>query len=162
MTSRSWKRDSSVMMSSVRPSAKNSCSGSPLMLTSGSTAMDGFLEIAVAAAAFFGSSRAAFESCSSRARNTDAARFGEHFQTRRDVHPVAKDVVFLNDHIAKIDANAKLDPPGRRNVGVASGHPALNLDPAQHRVGDAVEFDQHAVASSLDDSAAVLGDGRID
>src|SRR5207244_4057020 len=122
MTSRSWKRDSSVMMSSVRPSAKNSCSGSPLMLTSGSTAMDGFLEIAV----------------------------------------VAKDVVFLNDHIAKIDANAKLNPPGRRNVGVASGHPALNLDPAQHRVGDAVEFDQHAVASSLDDSAAVLGDGRID
>src|SRR3979411_2004325 len=48
MTSRSRKRDSSVMMSSVRPSAKNSCSGSPLMLTSGRTAMDGVLAIGIA------------------------------------------------------------------------------------------------------------------
>ena len=42
MTRRSRKRDSSVMMSSVRPSTKNSCSGSPLMLTKGSTTSDGF------------------------------------------------------------------------------------------------------------------------
>jgi hypothetical protein len=41
ITSRSRKRDSSVMMSSVRPSAKNSCSGSPLMLANGRTAIDG-------------------------------------------------------------------------------------------------------------------------
>ena len=41
ITSRSRKRDSSVMMSSVRPSAKNSCSGSPLMLANGSTAIEG-------------------------------------------------------------------------------------------------------------------------
>jgi hypothetical protein len=32
----------------------------------------------------------------------------------------------------------------------------------RHRVGDAVEFDQHAVAGGLDDAAAVLRDGRID
>ena len=41
ITNSSRKRDSSVMMSSVMPSAKNSCSGSPLMLLNGSTAIDG-------------------------------------------------------------------------------------------------------------------------
>ena len=34
--------DRSVMMSSVMPSEKYSCSGSPLMLLNGSTAIDGF------------------------------------------------------------------------------------------------------------------------
>src|ERR1700731_1498563 len=123
MTSRSWKRDSSVMISSVRPSAKNSCSGSPLMLTSGSTAIDGFLG---------------------------------------PVAAIAEDVVVLDDHVAEIDADAKLYPPRRRDVRVASRHPALDLRGAQHRVGDAVELDQHAVAGGLDDAAAVLRDSRID
>src|SRR5262249_15521794 len=41
MTNRCRKRDSSVRMSSVRPSAKNSCSASPLMLVKGSTTIEG-------------------------------------------------------------------------------------------------------------------------
>ncbi len=97
-----------------------------------------------------------------RARDADAARLGEHFEARRDVDAVAKDVVALNDHVAQIDANAELYPPRRRDVRVASRHPALNLGRAQHRVGDAVKLDQHAVASGLDDAAVVLRDGRID
>ena len=44
----------------------------------------------------------------------------------------------------------------------APRHPALNLGGAGHRVDDAVELDQHAVAGRLDDAAAVLGDGGID
>ncbi|HJX22510.1 MAG TPA: hypothetical protein VJ454_16050, partial [Steroidobacteraceae bacterium] len=72
-----------------------------------------------------------------RARNTDAARLGEHFEARRHVHAVAEDVIFLNDHVAQIDADAELHPPCRRDVRVASRHPALNLDRAQHGVGDA-------------------------
>src|SRR5258706_1153361 len=74
------------------------------------------------------------------ARNTDAARLGEHFQPRRDVDAVAQDVVFLNDHVAQIDADAELHPPRRRDVGVASCHPALNLGGAQHRIGDAIRI----------------------
>jgi hypothetical protein len=35
-------------------------------------------------------------------------------EARRDVDAVAKDVVFLNDHVAQIDADAKLHPPCRR------------------------------------------------
>ncbi len=97
-----------------------------------------------------------------RARDADAARLGEHFEARRDVDAVAKDVVFLDDHVAQIDADAELYPPRRRDVHVASRHPALDLGSAKHRVGDAVELDQHAVAGGLDDAAVALGDGRID
>ena len=42
MTNRPEIFDRSVMMSSVMPSEKYSCSGSPLMLLNGSTAIDGF------------------------------------------------------------------------------------------------------------------------
>jgi hypothetical protein len=76
--------------------------------------------------------------------------------------PSPKDVVVLDDHIAEVDADAELHPPRRRDVRVASRHPALDLGSAQDRVDDAVEFDQHAVASGLDNAAAVLCDGRID
>ena len=41
MTNSDLKRDSAVMMSSTMPSAKYSCSGSPLMFWNGSTAMEG-------------------------------------------------------------------------------------------------------------------------
>jgi hypothetical protein len=41
MTKSERNRESSVMMSSVMPSEKYSCSGSSLMLVKGSTAMDG-------------------------------------------------------------------------------------------------------------------------
>ena len=49
ITNSSRKRDSSVMMSSVMPSAKNSCSGSPLMLSNGRTAIDGLMTLRRAA-----------------------------------------------------------------------------------------------------------------
>jgi hypothetical protein len=38
----------------------------------------------------------------------------------------------------------------------------LDFDRAAHRVDDAWEFDQQAVAGGLDDTAVVLGDFRID
>jgi len=42
MTMSSRKRDKAAMMSSVTPSAKYSCSGSPLMFWKGRTAIEGF------------------------------------------------------------------------------------------------------------------------
>src|SRR6267142_5918325 len=41
MTNSDLKRDSAVMMSSTIPSAKYSCSGSPLMFWNGNTAIEG-------------------------------------------------------------------------------------------------------------------------
>src|SRR6202035_1396759 len=97
-----------------------------------------------------------------RARDTNAAWLGEHFEARRHVDAVAKDVIFLNDNVAQIDADTELYPPRRRDVCVAFCHPPLDFGSAHHRVGDAVELDQYAIAGSLDDAAAVLRDGGID
>jgi hypothetical protein len=46
MTKNQRSFDRPVMMSSEMPSAKYSCSGSPLMLANGNTAIDGRLELA--------------------------------------------------------------------------------------------------------------------
>jgi hypothetical protein len=43
--------------------------------------------------------------------DADPARLGQGFKTCRDVDPIAKDVVFLNDHIAEINADPKPDAP---------------------------------------------------
>ena len=49
-----------------------------------------------------------------------------------------------------------------RSVGVAFGHAALHLDGAAHRVDDAGEFDEEAVAGGFDDAAAMLDDLRVE
>src|SRR6185437_9886140 len=70
-----------------------------------------------------------------RARDTDTARLGERFKSRRDVDAVAKDVIFLDDHVAQIDADAELYPPCRQDVRITSRHPALDLGSAKYCVG---------------------------
>src|SRR5215831_18621566 len=60
-----------------------------------------------------------------------------------------------------MDADAKFDALGGRNVRVALGHPALDLDRTPHRVDDAGELGKEAVASRFDDATAMLGDFGI-
>ena len=48
------------------------------------------------------------------------------------------------------------------DIGVALRHPLLHRDRAAHRIDDAGELDQQAVAGGLDDAAVMLGDLRID
>ena len=47
------------------------------------------------------------------------------------------------------------------HAGVALDHGVLDLDRASDGLDDAAKLDDGAVASALDDSAAVNGDGRI-
>ncbi len=61
-----------------------------------------------------------------------------------------------------MDADAKLDALFWRQPSVALDHAALHFDGATHRVDDATEFDDAAVAGALDDPAAVHGDRRVD
>ena len=42
--------------------------------------------------------------------NPDAAGLSQRFQSRRDIHAVAKDVAAFGSHVAEIDADAKFDP----------------------------------------------------
>ena len=76
--------------------------------------------------------------------------------------PSPIDVVALDDHVAEIDADAEFDAAIRRDAGVPLGHRLLHRDRAAHRIDDAGKFDQQAVTGGLDDTAAVLGDLRIE
>ena len=49
-----------------------------------------------------------------------------------------------------------------RDIGIASGHLALNRDRATYRVNDTRELNQHAIAGVLHDPATVLLGLRID
>jgi hypothetical protein len=54
------------------------------------------------------------------------------------------------------------DAPVSRDIGVALDQPLLHCDGAAHRLDRTGKFDQEAVASGLDDAAAMLGNAGID
>ena len=91
-----------------------------------------------------------------RGRHADAAGFRHDFEPRGDVDAVAEDVVVLDDDVAEVDADAEDEAPRRAACPVAPRHASLEVDGAAHRVDDALEFDQHAVAGGLDDAALAL------
>jgi hypothetical protein len=70
--------------------------------------------------------------------------------------------VFLGDHVAEVDPDAKPDPPLLGRLGLAVSHPALQLHGAAHRINHALELRQEPVAGVLYDAAPVLSDLRID
>jgi hypothetical protein len=72
------------------------------------------------------------------------------------IYTVSKDVVFVTDDVANVDADAK------RNRPFPAAHFALNRHGAGHRIDCAGKFDQQAVACGLDEPTSVICDGRID
>jgi hypothetical protein len=89
--------------------------------------------------------------------------FLSHHQSRGDIDAVAHQVTvaFLN-HVAEMDADAKLNAALRRQAGVALDHAVLHFDRAAHGVDHAAKFDEAAVPGALDDAPVMQGDGRID
>jgi hypothetical protein len=75
--------------------------------------------------------------------------------------PIRVAVAFL-DHVAEMDADPKFDALVRRDPSVALDHRPLDFNGAVHRVDDAPELDDAAVAGALDDAPMVDRDGRID
>ena len=61
-----------------------------------------------------------------------------------------------------MNADAKLDPLVWPDARVALDHGVLYFDRATHRVNDAAELDDAAVAGALDDAAVMHGDCGID
>ena len=76
------------------------------------------------------------------AADADPARLGQRLQARGDVDTVAEDVVPIDDDVADIDADAKVDPLFGRHTGIALGHATLHVDRAAHRIDDAGELEQ--------------------
>ena len=201
MTKSCGSFDSAVMMSSEMPSAKYSCSASPLMLANGRTAIDGLSGKTAGAGVLANlTSDGALGVARSRQpdlqrvdahrlsdvlergraeiadrkveprlhlaigvfREANCARLGDAFQPRGDVDAVAHEVaVGLLDHVAEVNADAKLDAPLFGHTGVAFNHRVLDLDRAAHRVDHAAKLDDRPVAGAFDDAAVVHGDGRI-
>jgi hypothetical protein len=78
------------------------------------------------------------------------------FEARRDVDAVAEEVVFADQDVAEIDADAKFNAPLGWHTSASRGHFALHLDRATHRIDHAGEFDEQTLARRLNDTAAVF------
>jgi hypothetical protein len=90
-----------------------------------------------------------------------AARVGERLQPRRDIDAVAINIVAVNDHVAQIDADAKLDG-GCARWQDAAGDGVLDSDGAFDGVDDAGEIDERPVANQFHDAAVVRLYRRIE
>ena len=94
--------------------------------------------------------------------DANSTGLGECLQPCRDIHTVAEDVVFFDDHIAQIDPNAEPDATLLAHLRFAADHPALNLHSAAHRIHDTRKFRQQTIAGVLDDPAMMLPDLWLD
>ena len=95
-------------------------------------------------------------------RDADLAGLCQSFQASCDVDAVAKDIVILNDDVAEIDPDPKPDAAVLGCAGFAVDHCPLQFHGTAHRVDDAREFRQHAIAGILDDAAGMLADLWVD
>ena len=90
--------------------------------------------------------------------HADACRAGDFLEACGDVHPVAQEVDPFRDHVADIDADAVLQSLGRRQIGIVALQCPLDRDGGAHRLHDACEFDDDAVAGRAENPTAVLAD----
>ncbi len=93
--------------------------------------------------------------------DTDPARRGQCFETRRDVDAVTEDVPLIDDDVAEVDSDAELDTTLGRNACVALCHLALHLDGAAYRVDNTRKFDEQAVPGGFNNTAVMLLDAGI-
>ena len=90
-----------------------------------------------------------------------AARVGERLQPRRDIDAVAINIVSVNDHVAEIDADAKLDG-GCAGWQDAASDRILDRDGAFDGVDDTGEIDERPVADQFHDAAVMCLYRRIE
>jgi hypothetical protein len=83
-----------------------------------------------------------------------AARLRQRLQPRRDVHPVAEQIVPLHHHVALMQADAKLH--------LASAQSLLHANCATQCLHRARKLREQAVAGRLEDPPAVLRHQRLD
>jgi hypothetical protein len=62
-------------------------------------------------------------------------------QARRHVHPVAEDVVAVDDDVANVHPDTELDALVRWHVPVVIGHRRLELDHTAHGTNDTGELE---------------------
>src|SRR4029453_1554987 len=189
MTTSALKCASAVMMSSTIPSAKYSCSGSELRLVKGRTAIEGLLGRArvsstgqrCGAAVWDGPDPKWFGDIlqglrtqilkryiylatnlpTSVVRDADAARLCDPFEAHCNIDPVTKDIVFFDNNITDVNADAEFDLLVLRHVDILFGHAALNFVGTSDGVDNAGELGNSAVPGILDNTSVMLSDFGI-
>lgn len=96
-----------------------------------------------------------------RAGDDNASGFAELVEPRRDINPVAEDIVAFDDHVAEMDSDAEANCLVR-GIGIPVGHAVLHREAAFHGRHDRLELGQDSVTGRLDDPASVSGDGVVD
>src|SRR5882724_3248739 len=89
------------------------------------------------------------------------ARRSDALQARRDVDPVAKNILSLHNNVAHIHSHAKFDALILRCTSISFSDTTLQLGGARHRVHDTGKLHQHSVAGQFDDSSLMLADFGI-
>ena len=97
-----------------------------------------------------------------RARDGDAARFGQALDAGGDVHAIAEDVPALriDDDLAEMHADAQHQSPLLVQHGVEARHALLDVDRRRDRGEGRLEFGQQGIARVVDQRAAGDRDGR--
>src|SRR5262245_31612973 len=95
-------------------------------------------------------------------RDRNASRDSDAFEPRCNIDAITEDIVVVDDDVSQMDADAELDPLGLRYLRVLVSHAALNFDGASRCIDGTGKFDEHAIASGLDDAAAMFGDCGVD
>ena len=85
-------------------------------------------------------------------RDQDAAGFGQRFEARGDIDPIAVERAVLVQHVAEIDADAQLHAAVIGKLGIARTNPLLDLRRRRHRFDRAREFRQQRIARRIDDT----------
>jgi len=89
------------------------------------------------------------------------AGFGQPFEPGSNIDAVAVNVIFLDDNIARIDADAQLQLAVAGGI-IVGGQTALDIDGAIHRVDGAVELNEESVALAAEKSTLVQRDSWFD
>src|SRR5712691_13394016 len=93
--------------------------------------------------------------------NADTSRRSDPFETHCNIDPITIDVIFVDDNITDVDANAKFDPLVLRHIGILFRHAALDFVGASDGIDHACELDESAVPGVLDDASAMISDFGI-
>src|SRR5882672_8975287 len=96
------------------------------------------------------------------AGDVNTPRLAQGLQPRRDIHAVAEDVILIDDHVAKIDADTILNLLIAGFSKITRRHALLNYDRAAHRFERTVEHGEKAIPHVLDDPSSMLRDSRVD
>jgi hypothetical protein len=78
------------------------------------------------------------------------------------VHHITVDIGSIWNYIADVNADTEPDRPIWRLIAITDGHLLLDFHRTSHGSVNAIEHNKKAVASCIDNPAAVLRDGRVD